>query len=87
MAHAAQAQITCRVCDGWYASESDLRNHMQAAHRRFAHEPSESQSAVAQPDNVKAEPRNVKSEPRTPNEEWNDEEWSAVSGQAGRAGR
>lgn len=67
MAQAAPAQITCRVCDGWYATESELRNHMQAAHRRFFHEPSNPQDAGSQPQDVKAEPR-------TPNEEWTNEQ-------------
>ena len=80
MAQAAPAQITCRVCDGWYATDSELRNHMQAAHRRFVHEPSNPQDAGAQAENVK-------SEPRTPNEVWTNEEASPVTVRAGRAGR
>ena len=97
MAQAAPARITCRVCDGWYASESELREHMQAAHRRFISAPiylapicsgvGDPQNAGTQPDNVKAESRNVKAEPRTPNDEWTNEESSPVSFQPGRAGR
>ena len=39
MAQTQTARITCRVCDGWYESDSDLRAHMQAAHRRFISAP------------------------------------------------
>jgi hypothetical protein len=80
MAQAQAARITCRVCDGWYDSEQDLREHMQAAHRRFTPEPSDPQYAGTQP-------QNVKPEPSTPNEEWTDEESNPVSIRPGRAGR
>jgi hypothetical protein len=35
MAQPQEARITCSLCNGWYASESELRDHMQLAHRRF----------------------------------------------------
>jgi hypothetical protein len=38
MAKAQLARITCSECEGWYASERELRDHMQAAHRRFVSE-------------------------------------------------
>jgi hypothetical protein len=75
MAHAAPAQITCRVCDGWYPSESELRAHMQAAHRRFIPEP----IAFPNGDTQQASP---KPEPRTPNEKWTNEDSSPVSVQS-----
>jgi hypothetical protein len=97
MAHAQPARITCRVCDGWYVSESDLREHMQAAHRRFipatitapisapiAKKAGDPQYAGPQPQNVKTEPRRLSLKQ---GEEWTDEEESAVSMQHGRAGR
>ena len=61
MAHAAPARITCSVCDGWYPSERELRDHMQAAHRRFISEPHAFQFGGPQSENDK-------SEPRTPND-------------------
>ena len=77
MAHAATAQITCRVCDGWYASESDLRAHMQAAHRRFS--PAPIDLAPGDPQYAGTQPESPKSEPRTPNEESTNEGSSPVS--------
>jgi hypothetical protein len=32
--------ITCSQCDCWYASERELRDHMQMAHRRSVPEQS-----------------------------------------------
>jgi hypothetical protein len=40
MAQPQEARITCSLCNGWYASESELRDHMQLAHRRFVSEQS-----------------------------------------------
>jgi len=34
MAQPQMGPITCRQCDGWYASERELQAHMQTAHRR-----------------------------------------------------
>ena len=71
MAQAAPTRITCRICDGWYASENDLISHMQAAHRRFISAPSAPQYAGTQTENVKTEPR-------TPNDEWPNQESDAI---------
>jgi len=35
-----EARITCTLCNGWYNSESELRSHMESAHRRFVSEES-----------------------------------------------
>ena len=40
MARPQPARITCPECKGWYNSDSELRDHMQAAHRRCVSEPS-----------------------------------------------
>ena len=53
MAQPQMARITCRQCDGWYNSESELRDHMQAAHRRFAGEQSTRQPIGTQSAKVK----------------------------------
>ena len=89
MATAKPARITCRVCDGWYDSDRDLREHMQAAHRRFISAPiiSTPISAQGDPQYVGAQPENVKTEARRPIEEWTDEELGSVPVQAGRAAR
>ncbi len=50
MAQPQVARITCSVCNGWYNSESELRDHMQAVHRRFVLEESTFQQGGAQPD-------------------------------------
>jgi hypothetical protein len=50
MAQPQAARITCPQCDGWYNSESELRNHMQTAHRRFVPEQSIFQHGSTQPD-------------------------------------
>jgi hypothetical protein len=50
MAQPQAARITCPQCDGWYNSESELRNHMQTAHRRFVPEQSTFQHGGTQPD-------------------------------------
>ena len=88
MAQAQTARITCRVCDGWYETDRDLREHMQAAHRRFISAPSSApNSSPGDTQYVGAQPQNVKTQPRTPHEEWTNEEESPVSIQHGRAGR
>jgi hypothetical protein len=71
MAHAAPARITCSVCDGWYPSERELREHMQAAHRRFVSAPSAPQYAGTQTEILKTEPR-------TPTEEWPNSETNPI---------
>jgi hypothetical protein len=38
MAQPIACRITCDQCNGWYNSEHELREHMQAAHRRFVTE-------------------------------------------------
>ena len=80
MANAAPARITCSVCDGWYDTERELREHMQAAHRRFIAEPSASQHLVTQP-------QNIQSELRTSNEERTNAESGAGLLPPGRFGR
>jgi hypothetical protein len=80
MAQAAPARITCRVCDGWYDSERELRDHMRAAHRRFIAEPITSQHLVTPP-------QNINSELRKQNEERTNEESSPSLLPPGRFGR
>jgi hypothetical protein len=50
MAQPQAARITCGQCNGWYNSESELRDHMQTAHRRFVPEQSTFQHGGTQPD-------------------------------------
>jgi hypothetical protein len=50
MAQPKMARITCSQCNGWYESESELREHMQMAHRRFVPEQGTSQRGGTQPD-------------------------------------
>jgi hypothetical protein len=50
MAQPQAARITCPQCNGWYDSESELRAHMQTAHRRFVPEQSIFQHGGGQPD-------------------------------------
>jgi len=52
MAQQQMARI-CKQCEGWYDSERELRDHMQAAHRRFASEQSTFQRGGMQPDSFK----------------------------------
>jgi hypothetical protein len=40
MAQLQMAPITCSLCNGFYDSEHELRDHMQAVHRRFVSEQS-----------------------------------------------
>jgi len=49
MAQPQAARITCGQCNGWYNSESELRDHMQTAHRRFVPEQSTLQHGGTQP--------------------------------------
>ena len=53
MAQPQTARITCSQCNGWYNSESELRDHMQAVHRRFVSEQSTLQHAGTHPDSSK----------------------------------
>ncbi len=53
MAQPQVAQITCRQCNGLYASERELHDHIQAAHRRSVSEPINLQQDVTQPDSSK----------------------------------
>ena|SRR5271167_17736 len=53
MAQAQPARITCSHCNGWFDSERELRDHMQAAHRRFVSEQSTFQHGGTQPDSFK----------------------------------
>jgi hypothetical protein len=54
MAQSQMGPINCRQCDSWYASDRELRDHMQMAHRRCVPEQSTSQSG-AQPDGTKSQ--------------------------------
>jgi hypothetical protein len=56
------ARITCSVCNGWYNSESELRDHIQAVHRRFVSEQSTFQRVGAKPDNFEIHHRMSKEE-------------------------
>ncbi len=53
MAQPQVARTTCSQCNGWFNSERELRDHMQAAHRRFASEQSTFQHGGTQPDSFK----------------------------------
>ena len=53
MAQPQMARITCSQCNAFYNSESELRDHMQATHRRFVSEKSPLQSGGTQPDSSK----------------------------------
>src|SRR3984893_17121690 len=50
MAQPQAGRITCPQCNGWFSSESELRDHMQTAHRRFVPEQSIVQHGGTQPD-------------------------------------
>ncbi len=62
MAQPQVARITCSVCNGWYNSESELRNHMQTVHRRFVSEQSTFQQVGAQSDTFEIQLRISKEE-------------------------
>ena len=68
MAQPQTARITCSQCNGWYNSESELRDHMQAVHRRFVSEQSTLQHAGTHPDSSKNQLGTSK------------EEWAKLSG-------
>jgi hypothetical protein len=53
MAQPQMAPITCNLCDGYYNSERELRDHMQTAHRRFVPEQNTFQSDRTLPDSFK----------------------------------
>ena len=53
MAQPQVARITCSQCNGWYDSERELRDHMQAVHRRFVSEQSTFQHGGTHPDSSK----------------------------------
>ena len=57
MATPQMARITCSQCNGWYNSESELRDHMQSAHRRFISEQSTLPHGDAQPDRFEIQSR------------------------------
>jgi hypothetical protein len=69
MAQPQMARITCSQCNGWYTSESELRDHMQAVHRRFVSEQSTFQQGGAKPDSFEIQLRMSK------------EQWAKLSGQ------
>ena len=52
MAQPQMAPITCSQCNGWYTSDRELRDHMQAAHRRFVSVQSTFQHGGTQPDSL-----------------------------------
>ena len=62
MAQPEAARITCNLCNGWYNSENELRDHMQTAHRRFVPEQSTFQTDRKQQDNLKHDPDPSKEE-------------------------
>jgi hypothetical protein len=53
MAQPQMAPITCSQCNSFYASESELRDHMQTAYRRFVSEQSTFQHGGTQPNSSK----------------------------------
>ena len=62
MAQPQVARITCSVCNGWYNSESELRDHMQTAHRRSVSEQSTFQQGGAPSGNFEIQLRMSKEE-------------------------
>jgi hypothetical protein len=53
MAQPQAARTTCSQCNGWYNSESELRDHMQTVHRMFFLEQSTFPHSGIQPDSIK----------------------------------
>ena len=53
MAQPQLARIICNECNGWYDSERELYDHMQAAHLRFVSEQSTFEHDGTQPDSLK----------------------------------
>jgi hypothetical protein len=60
MAQPQESRITCGQCNGWYNSETELRNHMQTVHRRFVPEQSTFQHGGTQPDSFEDQLGTVK---------------------------
>jgi hypothetical protein len=56
MAQPQVARITCSQCNGWYDSESELRDHMLATHRRSVSEQSNSSHDATQPNSFENQP-------------------------------
>jgi len=52
MAQTQLARITCSVCNGWYNSESELRDHMQTFIAGLAQNKSTLQHGGTQPDKL-----------------------------------
>ena|ERR1700694_136805 len=50
MAQPQMARITCSLCNGWYNSERELRDHMQTVHRRFVSDQNTFQNNSTQQD-------------------------------------
>ncbi len=53
MAQPQVARLTCSLCNGWYNSERELRDHMQTVHRRFVSEQNTFQNNGTQQDAFK----------------------------------
>jgi len=53
MAQPQVARITCSLCNSWYNSERELRDHMQMVHRRFVSEQNTFQNDCTQQDSFK----------------------------------
>jgi len=53
MAQLQVARITCILCNGWYKSERELRDHMQTVHRRFVSDQNTFQYDCTQRDSFK----------------------------------
>jgi len=49
MTHPQEARISCKECNGWYNSESELYEHMQTVHRRCVPQQSTIPREVTQP--------------------------------------
>jgi hypothetical protein len=62
MAQPQAARITCILCNGWYNSESELRDHMQAVHRRFVSDQNTFQNDRTQQESFKSRLRASKEE-------------------------
>lgn len=53
MAQPQEARISCRECNSFFASEIELWEHMQEAHRRCVSEPSHSHHGGSHPESRK----------------------------------
>ena len=62
MAQPQAARITCNLCNGWYNSEREMRDHMQTVHRPFVSDQSTFQTDLKQQDNLKHDPDPSKEE-------------------------